>query len=275
MGELALVTKLADGSAVEAWLGRQDHFFHLVQRCRPELLAQRELYLRFLAVSQAASGVQHPEVLSVHQFMRGQDGRVWAVSDAISGWTAADLLQRKGRVPEALAAEWALATCEGLEVLHAAGRLHGCLAPRHLHVHGDPASPQVRLLDTTLLHFRGKNVSLPLREGAVLVEPEYLSPERALGSRCTVAGDVWGVGILLVELLTGRNPFRGKNEDDSRRKVLAGGTVTLPAPLARWQSLIDACLDPSPDNRLGSALEIRQALLGVMGEASARSAAPS
>lgn len=263
MGHLNLVRKLGDGSAVEAYLGEHQGAHYLVQLSRPELAAQRDLYGGFLEASRASSTLAHPEVLSPKTLGQGPDGRVWVVSEPISGWTAADLLRLNGPASEAQVIDWGLTVCEALEVLHARGQVHGCLAPRHLHVFGAPDAPQVRLLDTRLLHFRGRRSIAP-PAGAVVVEAEYLSPERASGSRGTVASDLWGLGVLLVELLSGHRPFRGRTPDESRRLVLHSRTVTLPPRLERWQPFLDACLDPLPSNRFGGALEARQALVGLL-----------
>ncbi|MEW6432530.1 MAG: protein kinase [Myxococcota bacterium] len=263
MAEFTLVRKVADGSAVEAYFGQHDGAHYLVQLTRPALAQQPDLYGRFLDASKTSASVHHPELLSPRLLGCAPDGRLWAVSDAITGWTAADLLARRGAIPEGLCIEWGLAVCEALAVLHARGRVHGCLAPRHLHVSGDPNLPEVRLLDTSLLHFRGPRSFVP-PGGAVLVEPEYLSPERASGSRGTPAGDVWGLGVLLVELLTGHRPFRARTAAETRRLVLECHTVKLPPRLSRWQPFLDACLAPRPLDRFGSALEVRQALVGLL-----------
>lgn len=263
MGGLTLVRKLADGGAAEAYLGQSGTAHYLVQLSRPQLALDTELYGRFLEASVSSSTLSHPEVLSPKSVGCGDDDQVWVVSDAITGWTAADLLRLRGPIPEGLVIEWGLSVSEALETLHDQGKVHGCLAPRHLHVLGEPSSPQVRLLDTALLHFRGRH-SLAPPQGAVVVEPEYLSPERVSGSRGTAAGDTWGLGVLLVELLTGHQPFRASSADESRNLVLRSRSVRLPPRFARWQSFIDACVDPLPSNRFGSALEIRQALIGLL-----------
>jgi len=263
MGQLNLVRKLADGSAVEAFIGQHGHSHYLVQLSRPELAAQADLLGSFLDTSRTTASVHHPELLTPRSFGHGTDGRVWAVSEPITGWTAADALRLKGPIPEELVVDWGLAVCEALDSLHARGRVHGCLAPRHLHLWGEPAAPRVRLLDTSLLYFRGKR-SIALPPGAVLVEPEYLAPERASGSRGTIASDLWGLGVLVVELLTGRRPFHGATADESKQRVLANSRLVLPPWLKPWQFFVDACLDPRPLNRFGSALEARQALIGLL-----------
>lgn len=260
---LELVRKLGDGSVVEAFLGREGPAYYLVQVSRPELARATRLRGRFLDSSTSlVSAAPHPELLTPQQVTTTAEGRLVLRSDAITGWTAADLLKRSGKVPEALVVEWGIALCEALSTLHDRGHVHGCLAPRHLHLHGAPDLPSVRLFDTTLLHFRGET-SLALPPGVTVVEPEYLSPERASGSRGSAPSDVWGLGALLIELLSGRAPFRGRSPAESRVLATKARPPQLPPRWARWAEVLRGTLDPLPLQRFGSALELRQALLSL------------
>ena len=254
---MQLLRKLADGSMVEAFLAEEGAKRVLVQIARPWL--DDPTRGRLLdSSSDLISQHEHPDLLQPRTLRITKSGR-WVVSSGeITGWTAADLLQRSGPVPEALVLEWAVVVCEALEALHARGQSHGCLAPRHLHLFGEATMPQVRLLDTTLLHLRGE-----LDATTTVVEPQYLSPERASGLRGTRGSDVWGLGALLFELLLGVPLIRGRTRDESRELARKARAPRLPRPLERWQAVVDGCLEPLPINRFASALEVRQALLAV------------
>lgn len=263
-GSVALVRKLGDGSVVETFLGRSSEGFCLVHVSRAGLDAQSPLRKTLVQASKALIAARaHPDLVSPRQVTTTPDGRLVFRSDAITGWTAADLLRLQGPAREELVVEWGIVVCEALATLHDAGRVHGCLAPRHLHLGGGSDSPSVRLADTTLLHFRGEKTSMALPKELTVVEPEYLSPERAGGSRATVASDVWGVGALLVELLTGKAPYRGATADQSRALALEGIAPRPRGVLARWKDVLEGTLDARPLNRLGSALELRQLLLAL------------
>jgi serine/threonine protein kinase len=254
---LELVKKVADGSVVEAMLGRIDRRHVVVQVARPALARDAEL-LRD-AVEAARVGPIHPELISPGKPVKGPDGRLMVISDEVTGWTAADLLRLSGPIAPERVVEWMVGVCEALDALHARGRVHGCLAPRHLHVHGEPDRPAVRLFDTGLLHLRGVH-SMPTR--ACVVEPEYLSPERAAGERGAIASDIWGVGVLVVELLRGRPPYRGASPAETR------AAVKEPAPIpvsffGVWRDVLRGCLAPAPMDRFASAIELRQAIASL------------
>lgn len=256
---MRLVRKVADGAAVEAFLAAEGHDHFVVQVSRAAL-SEEWLGRLFDRSTDAATSEQHPELLATSNAMQfTKDGRFVTFTEPVTGWTARDYLTRAGHVPEALVFDWAVTVCEALHALHARGQVHGCLAPRHLHLFGATDVPSVKLFDTSLLHLRSGSSSVPA--SGCVVEPEYLSPERATGSRGAQWSDIWGIGALLVELLTGRAPFRGANADESRALARRSRLPRLPEHLAKWNAVLEGCLAPLPTNRFWSALEVRQAIL--------------
>ncbi|MFT3713800.1 MAG: protein kinase [Archangium sp.] len=257
---MRLVRKVADGAAVEAFLAAEGNEHFVVQLSRASL-SEEWLGRLFDRSTDAATSEQHPELLASSNAMQfTKDGRFATFTEPVTGWTARDYLNRVGHVPEALVADWAISVCEALHQLHSRGQVHGCLAPRHLHLFGSTEVPSVKLFDTSLLHLRNGSNSLPV-EGCCVVEPEYLSPERATGSRGAQWSDIWGVGALLLELLTGRPPFRGRDADESRALARRSRIPQLPLELAKWRDVLEGCLAPLPTNRFWSVIEVRQALL--------------
>lgn len=251
-----LLRKLAEGSTVEAFLAQDDGARVVVQISRPWL--DEATMGRLLDSSSDLVNQQHPELVLPRALRMTRSGR-WVVSSGqVTGWTAADLLSRSGAVSEALVLDWLVMVCEGLEAIHARGQTHGCLAPRHLHLHGAPELPEARLFDTTLLHLRGELDAL-----TTVVEPRYLSPERASGLRGTRSSDVWGVGALLVELLTGGPLVTGGTRDETRENARRARPPRLEPQWAHWQQVVEGCLEPLPVNRFATALEVRQALLAI------------
>jgi serine/threonine protein kinase len=256
---MRLVRKVADGAAVEAFLAAEGAQHFVVQVSRASL--SEEWLGRLLdRTTDTATSEQHPELLASNAMQFTRDGRFVTFTEPVTGWTARDYLSRAGRVPEALVVDWGVAVCEALHVLHSRGQMHGCLAPRHLHLFGARDVPSVKLFDTSLLHLRG-STSLPA--SGCVVEPEYLSPERATGSRGAQWSDIWGVGALLLELLTGRPTFRGASADESRALARRSRLPQLSGELEKWSAVLEGCLAPLPTNRFWSVLEVRQAILQV------------
>jgi serine/threonine protein kinase len=268
MLNLEVVRKVADGSAVEAFLARSGERQVLVQVSRPELSDDPELYGRFLDQSRAAERQRpHPALLTVRVSHCSSDGRFVLLSEPLSGRTAADHLRTSGPLQVGEAARWALRLCDALEWLHAGGLVHGHLSPGNVYLEGEPSRPDVKLLDTGLLLFRAER-SLKPASGLVLVPPEYLSPERVEGRRGDAVSDVYGLGVLLFELVTGRPPFRGRDADETRALHLRAAMPPLPARAAEWDGVLRRCLARDPVDRFRSMAEVRAAVREL--EASAR-----
>lgn len=254
---LEVVRKVADGSAVEAFLAKSGVNQVLVQVSRPELAGDPELYGRFLDHTRAATKqLAHPSLLTARVSHCSADGRFVLMSEPVSGRTALDHLRERGPLGVEEAARWALKLCDALEYLHTNSLVHGHLSPSNLFLDGDPERPDVKLLDTGLLLFRSAR-SLKSVSGLVLVPPQYLAPERVAGQRATVRSDVYGLGVLLYELLTGSPPFLGGDHDQTRDLHLTSPMPDLPERVAAWDAVLRRCLAKEPEDRYGSMAEVR------------------
>ncbi len=258
MKNLQIRRKIATGSAVDAFLADSSVGPVLVQVSHPEVVADPELYGRFLDTTRVTSTQhRHPALLSPEITTCEPDGRFVMVTGPVSGRTAADHLRERGALDSPEAIRWGVRICDALEFLHAHGVVHGHLAPHNLFLDGDPAHPEVRLLDTALLLFRGTK-SVP--RGQILVAPEYLSPERCAGRRATPACDVYGMGVLLHELLTKEPPFSGKGVSETRALQLHAPLPTLRPGLEEWAPVLTRCLAKRAADRFASLSELRDAL---------------
>jgi len=258
MKELQLLRKIAVGSAVDAFLADSSAGNVLVQVSHPEVVADPELYGRFLDTTRTTTTQhRHPALLSAEHTRCEADGRFVLVTGPVSGRTAVDHLRERGPLPSAEAIRWGVRICDAVEFLHSHGVVHGHLAPKNLFLDGEAGFPEVRLLDTVLLLFRGTR-SVP--SGVVLVEPEYLSPERCAGRRGTPSCDVYGMGVLLHELLTGTPPFSGSGMTETRALHLHAPLPPLMPHLEEWGPLLNRCLAKRATDRYHSMAELREAL---------------
>lgn len=258
MKNLQLLRKIAAGSAVDAFLAQSSAGSVLVQVSHAEVSNDPELYGRLLDTTRAASTQhKHPALLSPEQTRCEPDGRFVLITGPVSGRTGADHLRDRGPLDTAEAIRWGVRVSDALEFLHAHGLVHGHLAPHNLFLDGDPAKPEVRLLDTALLLFRGTR-SVP--SGQVFVAPEYLSPERCAGQRATVASDVYGMGVLLHELLTGHPPFSGRTVADTRSLHLNAPLPPMRPGLEEWAPVLQRCLAKNPADRYPSLAALREVL---------------
>jgi eukaryotic-like serine/threonine-protein kinase len=122
-------------------------------------------------------------------------------------------------------------------------------------------------MDTGLQLFRSKR-SVAQPSSRVLVEPEYLSPERIRGNRGTATSDIYGLGVLMYELLTGKPPFTAADPAETRRLHLESEPARLPASCERLAPIVLRCLAKDPARRFPDVAEVRQALAWHAGDSS-------
>ncbi|MEQ1850623.1 MAG: SUMF1/EgtB/PvdO family nonheme iron enzyme [Chthoniobacteraceae bacterium] len=220
----------------------------------------------------------HPNILRVYDFV--EDGSCVAISmDRFDGESLAELLKKKGRLDPDDVKPWAAQLAETLGDAHRIQLFHRDLSPSNLYIR-----PTGGLL---VANFGCSRASLNAVERMGLVAGEeahmaYLSPQQLDGERPGASDDIYGFGVLLYELLSGKPPFTGSDlVPQIRRSVPAalndvraatGATVAIPAS---WEKLIAACLAKTPEHRPRSLADVVTMLAQDSGGAASRSAAPA
>jgi hypothetical protein len=206
---------------------------------------------RFRAEAAATAGLRHPGIVVVHE-VGEVDGRPFFSMECVTGGSLAQKLA-DGPLAGRVAARYVLAVARAVQHAHEAGILHRDLKPGNvlLDEHDQP-----RVTDFGLA--RRMDREGMTRTGAVLGTPSYMAPEQAQGKKdLTVAADVYGLGAVLYELLTGRPPFRAATPFETLVQVLEHE----PAPLRLLNAGIDRdleticlkCLEKAPERRYASA----------------------
>lgn len=258
MKNLRLVRRIAAGSAVDAFLASSATGSVLVQVSHLEIAADPELYGRFLDTTRVtATKHRHPALLAPEHTSCQPDGRFVLLTGPVSGRTAVDHLRERGPLDMQEAIRWGVRICDAVEFLHSQGVVHGHLAPHNLFLDSDPEHPDIRLLDTALLLFRGTK---SVRRRLSLVASQYLSPERCAGHRARPSCDVYGMGILLYQLLTGEPPYSGGGEAEIRSLHRHAPLPSLRPGLEEWEPVLRRCLAKSPGDRFSSMADLRDTL---------------
>ncbi len=243
--------------------------------------------------------LRHEHVVGVRDLGETDDGWLYLVLDRLSGETLAERLARPPRLAWREAARIALELADGLAALHARGIVHRDLKPANVILHagggrsssglrpaepGSAPSPAARpvckIIDLGISKASAAAADPVLFEtltatGQVLGTPEYMSHEQALGERDVDARtDVWALGVVLHEMLTGRRPFEGANVNAVLAAIRAGypedgvrAARGVPAQLAR---VVARCLRKDRAERYQDGGELREALLAAVAEADRR-----
>ena len=237
------------------YLGRDGQ---LERRVAVKLLAagvarDHDLRRRFARESRLAARLSHPNVVAVYDAGE-ENGRPYIVMEYVEGETVAEVLRRRGSLPPEDAVEVAAQVCAGLAHAHAHGLVHRDVKPQNLLVARDG---RVKIADFGVA--RGDDASKLTQAGTVLGTAAYLSPEQVAGAEVGPRSDLYSVGAVLYELLSGSTPYRFES--------LAGLAAprTAPPPLPphvppALAEVVARCLAPDPDDRPASAGELERDL---------------
>jgi serine/threonine protein kinase len=184
------------------------------------------------------------------------------------GPTLASVLRDGVPLPLSTAVTIALELASALAAVHTAGLVHRDVKPANIVLASREGVTHVVLVDFGLAHSTQLEVSWsrPTRTGTVVGTASYLAPERIEGARGDVRADVWSLGIVLFEMLTGRPPFRSKTATRTMLQVLSTATPLLPPALplrAELTEILGHALSKSAGARFASADAFRDALAAL------------
>ena len=210
-----------------------------------------ELRARFLREGRFAAGLSHPNVVAVYDTGE-EDGRPYIVMEYVEGRTLAEEVHERRTVPPDEIAELGRQACAGLAHAHAAGLVHRDVKPHNLLLRNDGV---LKVADFGIA--RGGIGQTLTQAGTLLGTAAYMAPEVIRGERATAASDLYSLGAVLYELLTGQPPRRIETFADlgDPEPITEPGRL-VPAPPAGLVATIMRCLDPDPLRRPASAAEL-------------------
>ena len=213
-----------------------------------------DLVRRFLLEARAACAVSHPSLVDVHDVFLLHDGTPAMTMELLEGETLAALLAREGALPAADVVTLFLPLVSGVGALHAAGIVHRDLKPENVFlVRHAKGAARVRVLDFGVAKLASGDVRTT-ETGVTLGTPAYMAPEQALGARdVDHRADVWAIGAMLYEALSGARPVDGESHGQLLKALLTSAIAPLaalapeaPEPLTR---LADHMLAKEPADR--------------------------
>lgn len=169
----------------------------------PDLTRDPEAKARFTQEAQAASALDHPNICTIHEIDETDEGRVFICMGYYEGETVKDKIER-GPLTLEEAVSVAESIARGLVKAHGNGIVHRDMKPANILVTADG---QVKIVDFGLAKLAGR--TRLTKTGTTLGTVAYMSPEQARGDEITPGTDIWSLGAVLYEMLTGRPPFKG------------------------------------------------------------------
>lgn len=234
----------------------------------PFLASDRARLRRFEQEARAAAALNHPNILAVHQ-MGTYEEAPYLVSELLEGETFRARLKR-GPVPMHEALDYAMQIARGLVTAHEKGIVHRDLKPENLFVTRDG---QVKILDFGLAKqtcpdpaAETKSV-LATEAGVVMGTVGYMSPEQVRGQTADARSDIFAVGAILYEMLSGKRAFTGESSADVSSAILNQEPSRLSRSVSgipkTLESIVQRCLQKNREQRFQSAEELSAALAGI------------
>lgn len=268
-GKYAIEALLAEGGMGLVYRGRHVELDQpvAIKIVRPELSLDEEAVGRFLNEARAIAKLRSPYVARVLDSGRIENGSPYMVLEFLEGRDLRKLLDAGSGPSADWAMELVLHVCEALAEAHAAGIVHRDIKPDNLFIARLPGDASiVKVLDFGICkRLRGATTRSYTARGRALGSPMYMAPEQITApEHIDVRVDVWSLGVVLFELLTGRPPFTGKNVSVICKRVVHGE----PEPLRRHrpdlpgaiEDVIGRCLEKDPARRFASVAELAAAL---------------
>ncbi len=267
LGPYEIVSRIGAGGMGEVWKARDTRLDRSVAiKVLPaEFAGNADLKLRFEREARTISQLNHAHICTLHD-VGHEDGLSYLVMELLEGESLADRLAR-GPLPVEQVLRLGVQIADALDKAHRQGIVHRDLKPGNVMITKSGA----KLLDFGLakagvaVDLEGATQQQPLtREGTILGTFQYMSPEQLEGVEADPRADIFALGVVLYEMLTGKRAFEGKTKTSLIASIVSGE----PSPVSQIQPLtppalehvLNKCLRKDPDDRWQSAHDIAEEL---------------
>ncbi len=274
LGRFEIISGIAKGGMGEVYLAKDPELDRKVAiKVLPaELTNNRERLLRFEQEARTVSALNHPHILTIFEFGKSEDGRQFIATEFVEGQVLAQLCtQNKIELSKAL--DIAMQIASALSAAHSAGIAHRDIKPDNVMVRSDG---YIKVLDFGLAKLtdagNAEDVDLEgstkelfnTSPGSIVGTAAYMSPEQARGVQVDTRTDLWSLGVVIYEMVSGRKPFRGETSTDTIISVIQKEPPPITAYVDNIPSdlvwIISKALTKDLDGRYQTAKELHSDL---------------
>jgi hypothetical protein len=269
-----LLHLISVGGMGEVWAARNE----LTQRSfaikflLKTLEHRSDVFERFIREAETAGRLQHPSIVDVYDVAQTEDGRPFIVMELLAGETLEAHLEREGHLPAFRVAAVVAQVAQALDLAHRAGVVHRDLSSANIFLARNPeggeAIPKILDFGVSKTTDSADFEQRVTHHGALLGCPEYMSPEQACGAEgVDLRTDIWALGVLAYQCLTGALPFQANNFNSMMAALLTRPHRPLleaaPATDPELAAVVEACLLKDRRERIQSAQEVATRLRAV------------
>ncbi len=264
LGKYELIERMAQGGMAEVYTAFQPGVERTVvlKVLHGHLVDNQDIVARFQREARAAGRLQHPHIVRVID-IGVEDDNYFMVMDFLQGGTLGDYLKARGRMPAEAALRLAAQLVDALQSAHAQGVIHRDIKPSNI-LFADNSYEQMLLTDFGLASLRDDaNGSLTVT-GAMVGTPTYMSPEAVRGEACDERSDLYSLGVVLYEMVTGKPPYIANTPYSMLMKQT---NDPLPSPRSinpelpeAVEELLLSILAKDPAERLQTAAQLARAI---------------
>ena len=267
LGTYRLISRLGTGGMGEVWRAEDTKLLRQVAiKILPEqLAADPEWKERFLREARTVAQLNHPNIATIYSIDQEGDTLFMAM-ELIEGESLATVMAR-GPMAPADAVRVAVHVADGLSEAHAKGIIHRDIKPDNVILSPD----HVKVLDFGIAKQIGGTADPSLTQGGMAMgTPFYMSPEQALGRVVDARTDIFSMGVLLYEMLSGQKPFRAEAVTEILLKIVMSEPVDIGIAAAgttpALATVVRRCMQKQPEDRYAHCEELRTALASSLNE---------
>jgi serine/threonine-protein kinase len=260
IGSCRIVEELAAGGMAVVYRAIQDPLGRTVaiKALKSSAAAEEHIATRFEREAKSLANLQHENIIHIYDFYK-ERGSLFIVMEYVQGTDLYDLLETCGRLPYDVSAIMAMQVARALDYVHYRGIVHRDIKPANIMVSRQGG---VKLMDFGIA--RDKSFDDLTETGTGIGTPAYMSPEQILGEKLDARSDLFSLGIVLYQMLTGRKPFIEDEQRSVMHKIRLERHVRVrklnPEIPRELERIVDRCLEKQPRDRWRSAQQMVMAL---------------
>jgi serine/threonine-protein kinase len=260
IGNCRIVEEIASGGMAVVYRAVQDPLGRTVaiKALKTSAAAEENVITRFEREAKSLANLQHENIIHVYDYHQ-ERGAMFIVMEYVQGIDLYDLLEKCGRLPYDVAAIIAMQVARALDYVHFRGIVHRDIKPANIMI---ARTGGVKVMDFGIA--RDTNFADLTEAGTGIGTPAYMSPEQVLGDKLDARSDIFSLGVVLYQMLTGKKPFVEDEKKSAMHKIRlekheSARSVNPEIP-RELTNIIDKCLEKQPRDRWRSAQHMVMAL---------------